>query len=56
MKDLDFQRFPEATSLNDRVKHNRWRFFIVLWLIGVVNNNGYTLVQTAASDLARDFN
>jgi hypothetical protein len=48
-------RTENVETLNERVKNNRCKFFIALWLVGVFNNNGYTLVQAAASDLARDF-
>ena len=34
----------EAETLNERVRNHRSRFFWMLWLVGVGNNNGYTLV------------
>jgi len=42
-------------TLNQRVEKNRCKFFIALFLVGIFNNNGYTLVQAAASDLADAF-
>ena len=31
-------------TLNKDVEERRWRYFLALFLIGIVNNNGYVLV------------
>ena len=44
-----------TTTLNERVQAKAGTFFAAFFLVGLFNNNGYTLVQSAASDLATDF-
>jgi hypothetical protein len=46
---------PKVQSLNENIKERRAQYFLALFLVGVFNNNGYTLVQAAASDLADAF-
>ena len=42
-------------TLNEKVDTERWKYFVGFFIVGVFNNNGYTLVQAAASDLADTF-
>ena len=42
-------------TLNEHVKQNRCKYFLAFYAFGTINNNGYTIVQAAASDLARAF-
>ena len=42
-------------TLNQYAEENKVKFFLAFFIVGIFNNNGYTLVQAAASDLARDF-
>ena len=37
------------------IEKDKSKYFFALFFVGVVNNNGYTLVQAAASDLAKPF-
>lgn len=45
-------------TLNEYVKKDtatRLKFFFGFFVVGLFNNNGYTLVQAAADDLAKNF-
>ena len=44
-----------TTSLNYQVVAHKYRYMSALFLLGVFNNNGYTLVQSGSSSLAKAF-
>ena len=41
--------------LVDDVNDNRAYYFLAFFLVGVINNNGWTLCQAGASNLANQF-
>lgn len=43
----------ENKSLNQDVEERQGKYFMWLYIVGIVNNNGYTLLQAASSDLAK---
>ena len=43
-------------TLNEYAEKNALKFFAGFFIVGIINNNGYTLVQAAADDLATHFN
>ena len=43
-------------TLNEYAEKSSWKFFVAFFVVGIINNNGYTLVQAAADDLATQFN
>lgn len=43
-------------TLNEYAEKDTWKFFFAFFVVGIFNNNGYTLVQAAADDLATQFN
>ena len=45
----------ESETLNHRVDKHGCAFFLAFYAFGTINNNGYVIVQAAASDLARSF-
>lgn len=53
-KDLVDSR-EKTVTLNERIEKYRWKYFVALFLVGIFNNNGYTMVQGAADDLATQF-
>ena len=36
-------------------QENTWKYFLGFFIIGILNNNAYVLVQSASDDLARHF-
>lgn len=54
LSDVTQQEFPED-SLNHQVVSRKWSFIMVLFMIGIFNNNGYTLVQSGSKSLATAF-
>ena len=44
-----------TVTLNEFSDENTWKFFVCFFIVGIFNNNGYTLVQAAADDLATLF-
>lgn len=47
---------PKKMTLNEYSQKHNSKFFFAFFLVGIFNNNGYTLVQAAADDLAKQFN
>ena len=45
----------DLMTLNSNIKLNRGSYFFALFIVGTLNNNAYTLVQAAATDLAEAF-
>ena len=54
LSDTTQQEFPEH-SLNYQVVSRKWSFILILFCIGIFNNNGYTLVQSGSQSLAKTF-
>ena len=48
-------RETATMTLNEYAEGNTWKFFGCFFIVGIFNNNGYTLVQAAADDLATQF-
>ena len=46
---------PPIMTLNKHIIENRGSYFLALFIVGTLNNNAYTIVQAAATDLARAF-
>ena len=40
---------------NERFESAKWKFVLVLFTIGLINNNGYVMVAAGADTLAKDF-
>ena len=42
-------------TLNDAFVVKKWKFFIALFVVGIINNNGYVMVAAGADLLSKDF-
>ena len=42
-------------TLNDAFVVKKWKFFVALFVVGIINNNGYVMVAAGADLLSKDF-
>ena len=52
---IDSSKMVPQGTLNENIKENRSNYFFAFLLVGIFNNNGFTVVQAASSDLAKIF-
>ena len=61
MQHFETEDFISSTKLkkeklSSHVERKRFSYFLAFWVIGVINNNGYTMVQAGSSAIAEEFN
>ena len=64
---MSFQRIPETVdlkysivsdekeTLNSHIERNPKKYFMALFILGVINNLGYTIVLSTSSSIAEEF-
>ena len=52
----NFTKLVKKESLESHVSNNRFKYFSAFFVIGVINNLVYTMIQAGSSAIAEEFN